>query len=599
MHFDDRLATVLQHRAAGERAARVQYRQLLDLLGQPEGGTDRALARAAYRRLDALGLQLTLADRERLAGECSTRIRNPELLAWFASAEPRVALAALARAALDERQWLELIPELPVRARGLLRHRRSLPRSAGTLLDRLGVHDRILPEPHIVENDPEDAEQGVSPVPGPPALDLGRFEEEDYVLGSAQEPAPPKPIPAAGNLGALVRRIEEFQRARQHRGAAPVSADAPRLPLGGEIEEAEAEPSHGAFLFTTDDAGRIDWAESGVAPLVVGTRLATSAASEGSAFGVSFAKRRPVTGIAHVFAGAETIGGRWLLDAAPRFAPLTGRFTGYVGRFRRPAAVPADSKASRSADRMRQLLHELRTPVTAIQGFAEVIQQQTVGPVPHEYRALAAGIVGEAARMLAGFAEIERIAQLESGAAEPHEGSTDFVAIARRQVGQLSTVLSPRVSRIEAHFELETASVPLSSESAEAIAWRLLGTVASATAAGESMTLRLAANKAELKLIVRLPAALAPIADVFASDLHPVGGALATGLLGAGFALRLARAEARAIGGELARDGADAMILTLPLGEARPANAPAVNDGGKSARPDRRPVPLAQTPRQG
>ena len=62
------------------------------------------------------------------------------------------------------------------------------------------------------------------------------------------------------------------------------------------------------------------------------------------------------------------------------------------------------------------------------------------------------------------------------------------------------------------------------------------------------MTLRLAANKAELKLIVRLPAALAPIADVFASDLHPVGGALATGLLGAGFALRLARAEARLAG---------------------------------------------------
>ena len=51
MHFDDRLATVLHHRAAGARAARVQFRQLLDLLGEPAGGTDPSLIRAAYRRL--------------------------------------------------------------------------------------------------------------------------------------------------------------------------------------------------------------------------------------------------------------------------------------------------------------------------------------------------------------------------------------------------------------------------------------------------------------------------------------------------------------------------------------------------------------------
>jgi len=33
MLFDDRLATVLRSGAAGERAARTQFRQLLDLLG--------------------------------------------------------------------------------------------------------------------------------------------------------------------------------------------------------------------------------------------------------------------------------------------------------------------------------------------------------------------------------------------------------------------------------------------------------------------------------------------------------------------------------------------------------------------------------------
>ena len=267
--------------------------------------------------------------------------------------------------------------------------------------------------------------------------------------------------------------------------------------------------------------------------------------------------------------GGEQIAGRWTVDAAPRFAPATGRFMGYVGRFRRFAPAATLTGAERAADRVRQLLHELRTPVTAIQGFAEVIQQQTVGPVPHEYRALAAEIAGDAARMLAGFAEIERFARLEAGTQDLPEGTCDFATVVRRQVAQLQTVLSPRVSRIEASLSLEQAAVSLAPESAELLAWRFLGTLAAATAAGEKMTLTLSAQEATLRLSVQLPAALAHAPDVFAGDIRAAGGVLATGLLGAGFALRLARAEARAAGGDLVREGLARMILTLPLGEAQ------------------------------
>ena len=55
MHFDDRLATVLRHRAAGEAAARTQFRQLLDLLGAHREGRDASLRAAAWLRLGALG----------------------------------------------------------------------------------------------------------------------------------------------------------------------------------------------------------------------------------------------------------------------------------------------------------------------------------------------------------------------------------------------------------------------------------------------------------------------------------------------------------------------------------------------------------------
>lgn len=599
MHFDDRLATVLQHRAAGERAARVQFRQLLDLLGEAGVEGDPDLARAAYRRLDSLALALPADQRERLAGECSPRIRNPRLLAWFAGAEPRITLAALSRASLDERQWLALIPELPIRSRGILRHRRNLPRSALDLLDRLGVVDRVLPEPPI------DAQAGVDPLleigaAGKAALDLGRYAGEDHVL----EPAGPESGQSrrdqagrVGNLGALVRRIEEFQRTRDQRVRDGAAAE-PSQAGSGDVATSP-RPELAGFLFTTDEDGRVDWAEGAAAPLVVGTSFAFPGGGGSNSLARAFATRRPVEGAVQRIGGSEVLAGDWIVDAAPRFAPRSGRFSGYVGRFRRPAPAPADNRASHAADRVRQLLHELRTPVSAIQGFAEVIQQQTIGPVPHEYRAIAAGIAGDAARMLAGFAEIERFARLEAGTQDLAEGTTDFAAVARRQVEQLRSVLSPRVSRIESSFSLESAMVPLGSEGAEGIAWRFLGTLASTVAAGETFGIALDAADGQLRLTARLPAAMAAVQDVFAADIHPTGGALGVGLLGAGFALRLARAESRSVGGDLLRDTPASMVLLLPLGESTPApargkeSAPIRNDSERTGSS----APLAQSPR--
>lgn len=583
MHFDDRLATVLHHRAAGERAARVQFRQLLDLLGQPGCDPARSLTQAAFRRLDALALLIPAGERARIAGECSARIRNAHLIAWLADSEPQVALAALANASLADEAWSALIPELPVRARGLLRHRRDLPRGAVQWLERLGVHDRALPEPAASE-DAAAADIPADRAAPFPALDLGSFPEEDYVLSgepdvapvaepAAPAPAAAQPVADTANLGALVRRIEEFQRAREQRRP-PAWPDSPRLPLGGaEDEDAADLPALGATLFTTDETGRIDWAEPGAAPLLIGTRLAGGRA--GDPFAAAFTRRRPLTGAAVDIAGAPSVAGRWIIDAAPRFAPQGGQFTGYVGRLRRPSPAAASSAAIRAADRVRQLLHELRTPVTAIQGFAEVIQQQTVGPVPHDYRAIAAGIAGDAARMLAGFAELERLARLEAGVHDLAEGDVDFAVIARRLVAQLQTVLSPRVSRIEAEWRVKEARLALSPDAAEGLAWRFLGTIAAATAAGERVALDLTASDDRLRLSASLPAALAQADDIFASDVRPAGGALGLGLFGAGFALRLARAEARMAGGDLLREAAGQLTLVLPLAAAERPDADA------------------------
>ncbi len=120
----------------------------------------------------------------------------------------------MATARLGESDWLYLIPRLPLTARGFLRHRRDLPFSARQVLERLGVKDLVLPEPEL---------------DGSPGFMFPTTEERRVV-------AEPELEDQAG-IGALVRRIEAFQRARREGGTAP------RLPLAAPFGlRAEKDP---------------------------------------------------------------------------------------------------------------------------------------------------------------------------------------------------------------------------------------------------------------------------------------------------------------------------------------------------------------------
>ena len=529
MHFDDRLATVLRHRAAGERAAKTQFRQLLDLLGNRRAGRDESMLAAAWLRLAALGEAIPAGERAEMIREPGLRFRNPELALHLAEDEPEVASAALAAARLSAEDWEALIPRLPIRARGFLRLRRDLPSATHELLERLGIRDRALPSP-------------------------------DPLSEPAAAPAPARPIPAndlAGNddetseIGELVRRIETYRKSRAGRR----QEESPRLPLGERAEG--ARPRVEGFAFTTDVEGRIDWAESAVAPMVVGAVLRPAADSARGQY-------QPLRQTVVEWQGAPAVAGEWAVDAAPRFSNPGGRFIGFAGRFRRPPPpTMVAPERDPSADRMRQLLHELKTPVNAIQGFAEVIQQQLFGPAPHEYRALAAAIAGDAARMLAGFDELDRLARLESGTMALDDGSADLAAIVGGLANQLGEVLRSRDAAFRVSVEAGPCPVPLSTHEAEALCWRLLATITGAAGAGERLPLTLTREAGGVRLTCALPASLAAHDDVFAADNRATGGAVSAGMFGAGFALRLARAEARAAGGDLVREGG-ALALNLP-----------------------------------
>jgi signal transduction histidine kinase len=571
--FDDRLATVLRQRTTGEAGLRTQFRQLLDLLGRY--GThhgqqpDQSLIATAWLRMDALAEAIPADERARMIREPGWRFQSPELAAHLADHEPEVASAALNRADLPSEDWIALIPRLPLRARGFLRLRRDLPVDVEAVLAQLGVQDRGLPPPDAVAAAPVQAATPVTPLPVAPT---------PREILPAQPKRPSRDDSGRTEISALVERIAQFRR---ERGDSRQELErSPRLPLG-ELPERQERPLTN-FGFSTDTGGRIAWASAEVAPMVIGARLFTplrldDQAGMADAVERAFVRRQPIRAGEISLSGARAIAGDWIVDAEPQFS-REGHFTGYFGRMRR---LPEDSEVqtrsdTQEADRIRQLLHELRTPVTAVQGYAEVIQQQLFGPAPHEYRALAAAIAADAAHILAGFEELDRLARLETGALAIEPGDADLAALVRRTADQLNPVLASRGAILSATLADDAMMLlAIDADDAEALVWRLLASLAAACESGETIEVLLdpliGGTGARVRMRCTLPARLAAQDNVFAASLSAPNPAINAGLFGAGFALRLARAEARAAGGSLVRDG-DQIDLILPLMTDQPGH---------------------------
>ena len=568
--FDDRLATVLRMRAGSEASLRTQFRQLLDLLGTRDpqmSGKDMArLAGAAsemtleqiaetylrpamendefhlvtiagFVRLHQLQTAIPQEEQSRILRQPGLRLRNPEFVAFLSEGDPKPAAAAVATARLSEDEWLDLILRLPVTARGFLRHRRDLPTSVIGLLKRLGVHDLVLPMGPVTAAEPPSEGEIVS----------------KRVLPTAE------PAVQEDGIAALRRRIEAFQEGRQQ------ARSAPRLPLGDIAPQ--TDPTIRSMLdCVTDASGTVLRAEGVAAPMLIGLRLTAPNAEDLVQFGQDVAlklrRRLPLHGEQVSIDAAPDVSGEWRMDAAPLFASETGDFSGYAVRLYRPNRPAEPETSDTQGDAMRQVLHELRTPVNAIQGFAEIIQQQIFGPVPHEYRAHAATIAGDAATLLAGFDEVDRLVKLESGAMELDEGTSDFREAIVSTAERLERALRARSAGFKLNVSGSPFHVALDRSEAMAICWRLLATAASALGPGEEAQLDLASDGHTIHLQLDVPESLRDAASDAARDTQR-RRAISAGMYGPRFTFRLAEAEARAAGGSLVCDQ-DRVSLRLP-----------------------------------
>lgn len=530
MRFDDRLETALRQADDNDFSIAAKWQQLVDILAQNPTGFDVEFVAAGLQKVRELFPLVSAQRREETVRALAGRIQSPPLVLLLASDIPPVAASAIAGAQLDDRQWADIVPQMPTRARGFLRNRSDLG-----------------PETRRV---------------------LSFWAAADFVLPPAKSVQSGEITPAGGTqIRDIVERIERLRQQRETR-------EAPYLPF--ESEQFQDFPKYiNEIRFETDDNGTVSRIEGAPPGAVVGVDIAEPAYDDGpgpDAYGAAaFRQRMPIENARMRLCGAPIIAGDWRINATPVFNQSSGRFNGYRGIFRRPTLVESASIAAdtaHEADHIQQLVHELRTPLGAIIGFSEIIEQQLFGPVTEDYRSLARNILNDAERLLAGFDDLSMAAKIEEGSFSAEPGTTQWDWLSARLIERLRSL----TDLIQVRLVLEAVDpVPpfaIDNELAERLFSRLLSAVIIGCEEGETLDGQIRANAgphALNRFMLRLPRKLTELdeAALFGSGPQAFDDPGGAPLLGLGFSLRLVRSLARNVGGDLHFYN-EALILSLP-----------------------------------
>ena len=182
-------------------------------------------------------------------------------------------------------------------------------------------------------------------------------------------------------------------------------------------------------------------------------------------------------------------------------------------------------------------------------------------------RAAAGGqgaVAVDAARLMAGFDEIDRLARLETGALRFGDGASDLREVVGGMLRRLDGVLRPRRAKVELAVSGGPFTVAMEEVDAQQLVWRLLATLTGALAPGEIVDLNFYGDGSQVTLDTDLPVALLGNSDLFEASGPGAPRAISAGMFGTAFTLRLARAEAEAAGGRLERRE-DTLRLVLPV----------------------------------
>jgi His Kinase A (phospho-acceptor) domain len=534
LRIDDRLDTALRN---SEQTADNQYagqwRQLIDILAQNPMHFDATQVANGLVRARQIRDSVDVDDRVAAVRSLSGRILSPPLVQLLAGDVPLVSAAAIAGARLSDEQWADLVAHMPVRARGFLRMRGDLG----------PMTQRAL------------------------ALHMGG----DFALpGNVAEPVPARTPPTWDNkavpIAEVVERIEKWRR--DH------AVEAPQLPFDPQLAEIQSPATE--IRFETDDNGTVIWVEGAPRGAIVGIDIARPAFDHGpgpDAYGAAaFRQRMPMENARMRLRGASVVEGDWRMSASPFFDAQSGRFRGFRGIMRRPTvSETADIRPDpvRQAEQMQQLLHELRTPLGAIVGFAEIIEQQMFGPVANEYRGLAGDIVSDANQLLAGFDDLSIAAQMDRGEFEVEKGVTECSWLVARIAERLHDVSESLKVDVNLVIADPVRPFALERDMAERLFSRLLSAVIMGCQPGENLHGRFSTDIGPTTLNrfqLSLPEKLAGLSEDEMLGVGPVSGnanPAGSPLLGLGFSLRLVRNLSHNVGGSLQFQN-ESLLVSIP-----------------------------------
>jgi signal transduction histidine kinase len=507
VRFDDRLLTVLKQPAGDRRDAAVRWRQLVDLVARAGPASASVVV---DRALETIRTEAPNIDEELRAAAARAVAARPlpsGLLEYFVSDGLSVSAPILAAATLEPAQWQSLLKVADEETRHFV----------------AALHPEV-------------------PLPA-------QFAGERFAEAPVAPVATPSPTPS---LHDVVARIERRRRARlaQRAGTpAQVPSEAPSL-----------------FRWECGPSGDIAWVEGAPRGALIGRSIARVQEDEDridKEVVRAFSMRAPFRDAGMTVSGEGLVAGEWKISGLPAFDPTDGRFAGYRGvalRGTAPVEAPETSpEMLADPDSLRELVHEIKTPLTAIIGFAEIIEGQYLGPADYRYRKRASDIVAQARLLLSAIDDLDFAAKVHSLAAGSGERRVDLARLLDRAGETVREEAALHGVEVDVSKTIGPVPAAVEPEIVERLLVRFGSAIVERAEAGERIRISLEQSSEQCRLSISRPAAIRSLSDaqLFDAPDDPQEGLLA------GFSLRLVRGLARIAGGDLVTSRVG-LTLTFP-----------------------------------
>jgi signal transduction histidine kinase len=446
MRFDDRLRTALAQPVETPHDRAVRWRQLVELVARAPGDGDSALVQQAIDRL--------AEDRESMDGRVRiaaalavAALPLPAgLVACFAADRLAVAAPILAGARLTASEWNSVAAQASPECRAFIATMRSGD--------------------------------------GPTRSDAPTLRDSE----------PAQQVPSISDV---VARIERLRHSRE-------AEDSP------EAKPQQTQRSPAMFRWECNEAGEIEWVDGAPRGALVGQSISQARSPGGVDRGVerAFAFRTPFRDGTLELPRDSAVGGTWRISGVPAFERTSGRFAGYRGVAERPAASAAPDAAASDSDSLRELAHEIKTPLNAIIGFAEIITGEYLGPADEPFRDRAAEIVDQARLLLSAIDDLDLAARTNSPTDDGQRPETDLGSVVEELAPELRDRAGARGVSLDASRSTRDLRIAVGPELARRLVLRLCSAVIDRASAGEALWLRVDSRNGDCRVAISTPAAI-------------------------------------------------------------------------------------------